>query len=120
MRKAALPAHRDQPAGQAAVIHVPGEVPVDPPQPAGVQAYLGRIDLRLESAHATAFPGRAAAPRTAAPAVIGTDSARCACTRSRRGPWLLAIGRRGLSVRRGRPRSAAASALARWPRWWRR
>src|SRR5215472_17309379 len=106
MRQAALPAHRDQPAGQAAVIHVPGEVPVDPPKPAGVQAYLGRIDLRLESAHATAFPVRAAAPRTAAPAVTGTDSARCACTRSSAGPG--ARGCRQWAVR-AQPAPRAAS-----------
>ena len=62
VREAALQAHRDQPAGQAAVVHVPGEVPVDAPQPCRIQAHLSRIDLRLESAHATAFRRCATAP----------------------------------------------------------
>ena len=51
MRQAAPPAHRDQPAGQAAVVDVPGEMAVDPPQPLRVQAHLGGVDLGLESAH---------------------------------------------------------------------
>src|SRR5262249_26998905 len=59
MSEAAPPAHRDQPAGQAAVVHVPGEMPVDPLEPLRVKAHLGRVDLGLQPAHAAAFPARA-------------------------------------------------------------
>ena len=67
MCQVAPPAHRHQPAGQAAVVHVPGEVPVDPPQPFRVQAHLGRVNLGLESAHATASRLLARRPGTGRP-----------------------------------------------------
>ncbi len=51
VRELAVPAHRDQVAGQPPVVDVAGEGAVDPPQPFRVEPYLGRVDLRLESAH---------------------------------------------------------------------
>jgi hypothetical protein len=45
---AAVAADQDQPAGQAAVLHIAGEMPVDPGQPPGVEPFLARIDLDLE------------------------------------------------------------------------
>jgi hypothetical protein len=41
----AVPAHGQQPAGQPAVVDVPGEMLVQPGQPAGVKADLCRFYL---------------------------------------------------------------------------
>jgi hypothetical protein len=47
----AVPAHGEQPARQAAVGHVAGEVRVDALQSLFVQAGLGRVHLDVEFAH---------------------------------------------------------------------
>ena len=42
---------RHEPAGQAAVVDVAGEVAVDALQPSGVEAGVGGIDLDLQFSH---------------------------------------------------------------------
>src|SRR5262249_40065573 len=69
----AVPADRDEPAGQPAIVDVAGEVPVDPRQPRRVQADFGRVHFLLEPAHRTTFlppllwAGFAPGPAVAAP-----------------------------------------------------
>ena len=48
MHDLAVPADQDQPAGQAPVVDIAGEMPVDPGQPPGVEPGLARLDLDLE------------------------------------------------------------------------
>jgi len=45
VRDPAVTAHQHQPAGQAPVVDVAGEVAVDPRQPVRVEADLLRLDL---------------------------------------------------------------------------
>jgi hypothetical protein len=59
MRQAAVPAHRYQPPGQAAVVDIPGEVLLNPLQPLRIQPYLCRINLNRQRTHYTASSGDA-------------------------------------------------------------
>ena len=47
VRQLAVPADRDQPAGQPSAVHVPGEVPVDPVEPGLVESDFRRVRLHL-------------------------------------------------------------------------
>jgi hypothetical protein len=48
----AVARHRQQPAGQEAVVDVALEVAIEPLQSGGVEAHISRIDLGLQGPHA--------------------------------------------------------------------
>src|SRR4029453_9649180 len=54
----AVAADQNQPAGQAPILHIAGEVPVDPGQPPGVEPGLASLDLNLEPPRPIPLPPR--------------------------------------------------------------
>ena len=64
VHQASMPGHGHQVAGQLTVVHPAGQPPVQPGQPMGVEADLGRVGVHLECRHGSSVP-RAARRRTA-------------------------------------------------------